>query len=190
MPVTLRCHWDADGVTSGHFASFGINDSQVVVGTYEKGFGDTSQLTKDDWILDMRPSDPKWDGNCIDHHLPHDKKHKYRLISDDVPATLITWREFKKDIPKKEWWKIAIGLAGDGQPELIPTEVFQECPTLLKNVKTSVFQSYGKWKISTFPLYKLLSSNINVSSGEIPIIAIAIKYGDGLGLGNLVASFP
>ena len=159
--TTIVTHWDSDGVTSGHFTSYGIPNSEIKVGIYEKGFGDTSNLTKNDWMCDMRPSNKEWDGNCIDHHLPHEEGHKYKLISDDVPATLIAWREFKDKIPKSEWWKLAIGLGGDGQLELMPTEVYNECPSLLKNVKTSIYQSYGKWNITTRPLYTLLSSGIN-----------------------------
>lgn len=178
MTSKLRTHWDADGVATAHFASFGIDDSEIEIGEYDKGFGDTSGLTKDDWILDMRPSDPKWDGNCIDHHLPHSEDRKYNLISDIVPATLIAWREYKDKIPKKEWWKAAIGICGDGQPELIPTEIFKETPALLKQVKTSAYNSYGKWNLSTFPLYKLLSSNINafLRKGEYDSALSLIKY--------------
>ena len=159
--VIIKTHWDPDGITSGYFTSFGVPDSIVKVGEYDKGFGYTGGLTKDDWMCDMKPDNPKWEGNCIDHHLPHEEKHKYNLISSEVPATLIAWRHFKDKIPKNEWWKVAIGLCGDGQPELIPTEVYKECPALLKNVKTSAYQNYGKWNVSMFPLYKLLSSGLN-----------------------------
>jgi hypothetical protein len=170
---TLRCHWDADGITSAHFASFGIENSKVEVGNCEKEFGDTTGLTRDDYILDMRPSDPNWEGNCIDHHLPHPEDRKYSLISEVYPATLITWKHFKDKIPKNEWFKIAVGLAGDGQPELIPNEVFQACPALLRRIKTSAYKSnYSrKWSVNKLPMYKLLSSGINalLRKGEYDI---------------------
>ena len=52
MP-TIRVHWDADGIVSGHFASLAIPNSELKVGVYEKGFGDTSGLTSEDWMLDI-----------------------------------------------------------------------------------------------------------------------------------------
>jgi intein/homing endonuclease len=54
-----------------------------------------------------------------------------------------------------------IGLGGDGALDLMPTEVFDECPMLMQSIKTSAYQSYGAWKINTYPLYSLLSSCIN-----------------------------
>jgi len=179
MTVELRCHWDADGLCSGHFATFGIPDSELKIGVYEKGFGYTGGLTKDSWMLDMKPQDYKWDGTCIDHHLPHDERHKYKLISGEEPASLLTFNYFKDKIPKSEWWKVAIGLAGDGQVELIPTEVYKECPQLLKSVKTSAYKKYN-WTISKFPLYKLLSSPINafLRKGEYESAINLIRYAD------------
>lgn len=118
MPITLRNHWDADGICTSFFTSFGVPDSIVSTADYEKGFGYTGGLSKDDWILDMKPDNPKWGGHCIDHHLPHDESHKYELISDDVPATLIAWRQFKDKIPKSEWWKISIGLCVHGNSSI------------------------------------------------------------------------
>ena len=156
--IHIFAHHDSDGVTSAFFANLAIPNSEIVV-TDE--FGDTKKWKKGDWMVDMRPDNPMIEGTVIDHHLPHPENRKYELISDDVPASLITWRYFKDKIPKKEWWKLAIGLMGDGQPELIPTEVYDECPTLLRMVKTSIYNSYGKWNISMYPMYKLLSSSIN-----------------------------
>jgi len=180
--VKLRTHWDADGITSAYLASFGIKDSVVEIGDYDKGFGDTSGLTKEDYMLDMQPTNPEWDGVCIDHHLPHPEPHKYKLISDteDTPATLLVWREYKDKIPKSEWWKIVIGLVGDGKGCLIPTEVFDECPTLLRRVKTSVYERYGM-KINQYPLYMLLSSCINafLRKGDYDSAINLMKYADG-----------
>jgi hypothetical protein len=170
MPL-IRAHHDADGLTSAHFATFGISEGTIEFPKSEE-FGDTKGLSNEDWMVDMKPKDPTWGGNVIDHHFPHPKERKYKLIpelSDDdinnsnaiVPASLITWNHFKEKIPKEEWWKLCIGLGGDGQLELTPNEVFQQCPTLLKYVSTSVYQSYGQWKVSTKPLYETLSSSIN-----------------------------
>lgn len=187
--VTLRTHWDADGITAGYFASIGIPNSEIKVGNYEEGFGSTKGLTKDDWMLDMKPQDKSWNGTCLDHHFPHPEDRKYKLIPDIknsyldivnsiVPASLISFNHFKESIPKKEHWKLMIGLMGDGQPELMPPEIFALCPSLLKSVSTSIYQSYGNWKVSTMPLYKVLSSGINalLRKGDNELAISIMKY--------------
>lgn len=168
----VRCHYDADGVTSGYFTTFGVKDSVLEVLDYKKGFGYCDDLSKDDWIVDMKPQNKNFTGHCIDHHFPHPDDRKYELTpnlssdavhysSDIIPASYIAWEKFKDVIPKSEWWKIVIGLVGDGSPELIPNEVFDMHPILLQKFKTSAFNSYGRWKISEYPLYILMSSCIN-----------------------------
>jgi len=178
--VKIRAHWDADGITAGYFTTFGVPDSELEIAIYEDGFGTTKNLTKNDYIVDMRPQDMEWDGICIDHHLPHPEERKYTLHGGEVPATLLAFNMYKDKIPKSEWWKIAIGLMGDGQPELIPTEVFETCPYLLKYVKTSAYQSYGKWNFGKYPVYKLLSSYINafLRKGEYESAIQLLKYSD------------
>ena len=187
--VKIRCHWDGDGITSALFTSYGVKDSEIEIGEYAKGFGCTEGLTKDDWMVDMKPQDKNWEGNCIDHHFPHPDDRKYKLIPDIsstlyenspdiVPASLLAWREFKDKIPESEWWKLCIGLAGDGSLELTPPEVFDTCPSLMTSVKTSAYQSYGKWRISTYPVYMLLSSCINsvLRKGEYENAIYLMKY--------------
>ena len=187
MPV-IRCHHDADGITSAYFTSLGVSDAEIEI-LDGKEFGYTGELTKDDWMVDMRPSDPNWEGNVIDHHFPHPKDRRYKLIpdignelyhyaSDIIPASYIAWETFKDKIPKSEWWKLAIGLGGDGALDLMPTEVFDECPMLMLPIKTSAYQSYGKWNINTYPLYSLLSSCINafLRKGDSESAIYAMKF--------------
>lgn len=157
--VTIRAHHDADGIISAYLTSFHYPKATIEV--WDGKFGDTTGLKKGDIMCDMKPLQNMDGLIVIDHHLPHREDHKYELISDDVPASLIAWNNFKDDIPKSEWWKLAAGLMGDGQPELIPTEIFDECPELLIKVKTSSYKSYGKWSIGSYPVYRLISSPIN-----------------------------
>ena len=168
-------HHDPDGIVSSYFTTFEYPDSTIKI--VEK-FGDTQHWVDGSIMCDMRPDNPDIEGLVIDHHLPHPKEHKYTLISDDVPAGLIAWKQFKDKIPKSEWWKVSIALCGDGQPELIPTEVYKECPSLLKRVKTSGYQSYGKWNINMFPIYKLMSSGLNaiMRKGEYGQALDLLKY--------------
>lgn len=186
-PSRIWAHHDSDGLISAYFTQFAYPDKEI---KFVEKFGDTSKWRKDDIMCDMRPDNPSIEGIVIDHHFPHSDKRKYTLIPDFpmdkfehvnaiVPASLIAWREFKDKIPKKDWWKIAIGVSGDGQPELIPTEVFDECPMLLQNVSTSIYQKYG-WKVATIPLYKHLSSCINafLRKGEYDSAINIVKYSE------------
>lgn len=189
MVKRIVTHWDADGITAGLFTSYGIPDSELQIAVYEKGFGCIDGLTEDDWMVDMKPQDINWPGHVLDHHFPYDKDHKHKLIpdisnelyhyaSDIIPASYIAWETFKDKIPKNEWWKLAIGLGGDGALDLMPTEVFDECPMLFHSIKTSAFQSYGKWSINTYPLYTLLSSCVNafLRKGEYDTAIYTMKF--------------
>lgn len=164
--TTIFAHHDADGVTSAYFAKKHYTDANIKI--VEK-FGDTSEWKDGDIMVDMRPDNPNIKGTVYDHHFPH-PPHKYDLIPNVespyisvVPATYITWNEFKDEIPKEDWWKIVIGLGGDGQEELVPPEVYALEPTLLLivNTYTQPTQKYGNWSIPKFPLYRMLSSSIN-----------------------------
>jgi hypothetical protein len=159
MTIRIRAHHDADGIIAGYFLSFVVKDPQLEI--WDGKFGDTTGLKKGDYMVDMRPIQNMEGLTVYDHHTPHREDHKYELIEDEVPAGLIVWNKHKDDIPKSEWWKLAISLLGDGQPELIPTEVFETCPQLLTKIKTSTYLNYGKWNIGYYPIYKLLSSYVN-----------------------------
>jgi hypothetical protein len=157
----LRYHRDADGIIAAYFASFAYPDSNLQI--WDGEFGDITGLQKGDVLLDMRPR-TDLDGLIVyDHHGPYPKDHKYILTTGPEPASFIVWNKYKDIIPKEEWWKLAIGLLGDGQPELIPYEVLEQCPMLLTKIKTSSYQDKYtfKWKTNYFILYKLLSSGIN-----------------------------
>ena len=159
--TTIRTHHDADGIIAAYFLSFSIPESIIQI--WDGQFGDTTGLKKGDFMTDMRPLQDLEGLTAIDHHSPYPEGHKYNLITEEVPASLIAWNHCKEVIPKEEWWKLAIGLLGDGQPELIPYEVLEQCPMLLTKIKTSSYQDKYtfKWKTNYFILYKLLSSGIN-----------------------------
>jgi hypothetical protein len=157
--VTIRAHHDADGITAAYFLSLTIPDSKIQL--WDGQFGDTTGLQSGDFMVDMRPKQNMEGLTVYDHHGPYPEDRKYNLYTSEEPASWIVWTIHKDKIPKDKWWILAIGLLGDGQPELIPYEVFKTCPMLLTKIKTSTFQNYGKWKNSYYPLYKLLSSKVN-----------------------------
>jgi len=173
----IRSHHDGDGICSGYFTSFKY---PYRIEIWDGNFGDTTGMKKGDIMTDMHPTGD-WDGIVIDHHLGkgYPLAHKYKLIYDTVPASLIAWREFKEDIPESEWWKLAIGLKGDGQPELLPYEVFQSCPQLLLKYETSMSdkKSYGKYYSMYDYVFHHLSAPVNAflrmkdSDGAIKLIS-------------------
>lgn len=175
----IRCHWDADGLISGYLTSFGVENPEIQVGEYSKGFGATYDLGSDDYMVDMKPQDSDWDGDCIDHHPFHPPltERKYSLIWKKKPASILCWKKFKEDIPKDEWWKVAIGAVGDGQPEKIPFEVWDSEPELYLDHNTYISKKYGQWKTYSQPAYRLLSSAINAFAryGEFEIALDLIK---------------
>lgn len=100
----------------------------------------------------------------FDHHPGHPPadQRKYKLVWGEVPASLVVFKTFKDIIPEEQWWKIAIGCVGDGQPELIPSVIWKKFPSLLENY-TSIWEQYGKLNFNEFPVYLRLSSNINAA---------------------------
>lgn len=155
--VKIISHRDADGITSAVFASLGLNTNEVV---FPKEFGDTTFMSKDDWMLDMKPKENK-EGNVIDHHLDHPIDRKYNLVYGNLPASYLTYSFFKSKIDPKEEWKLVIGMVGDGYASAIPSEIFFKFPGLLKKAQTSIRQTYGEYKINFIHQYKLLSSPVN-----------------------------
>jgi len=153
-------HHDADGLISAYLTSFGVKSPKIIVG---ERFGDTTEWEKGSYMTDMRPIDPSIEGTVIDHHPGHPglADRKYSLVWDQKPASILAWQKFKDDIPKDQWWKTMIGAVGDGQPEKVPYEIWKECPELMQRTKTFISHSYGEWKVSYMPAYKLLSSGIN-----------------------------
>jgi len=158
--MKIHCHNDADGVTSALFTWYAHPDSDILM---KSEFGDTSDWEKGDIMVDMRPDDPNIEGLVIDHHpghpLPEDRK--YELVWNVYPASYIAFKKYKEHIPKSQYWKLAIGLGGDNQLELLDAEIFETEPQLLYKVKTYAYQSYGSWQLAYYPLYKLLSSLVN-----------------------------
>ena len=156
--MKILAHHDADGLVTAYFTQFKFGECEVI---FPERFGDVKKFSKGDIMVDMRPSSPDIEGLVIDHHLPHPENRKYELIQADYPASLIAWEQFKDNIPKKHWWKLVIGLGGDGSLHYTPAEIFRLCPVLLKSVNTTSYYQYSKLRVNTIPVYKELSSAIN-----------------------------
>jgi len=157
--MKIFAHHDADGLTSAYFTLLGNPKSEIVI---TKEFGDVSGWTDGDIMVDMRPQDPNINGLVIDHHPGHPDKRNYNLIwSNEYPASYLAFNKYKSSIPKSVYWKLAIGLGGDNRLDLLTSEIIDSDPQLLYKVKTYIYQSYGNWQVSYYPVYKLLSSYVN-----------------------------
>ncbi len=161
MVQTIWTHHDADGIASAYLTQFAYPKAQIKV---VESFGDTSGWVKGDIMTDMRPDDPTIEGLVIDHHIGHPPLgiRKYDLIFEDKPATIIAWEQFHNVIPKEEWWKAAIGAAGDVQCEKLPYEVWNSNKSLMKRYSTFVNNKYkGQWNCGFYPIFGSLGSGIN-----------------------------
>jgi hypothetical protein len=153
-PLSIATHRDADGIYSGVLFS---KIFKVEVVNVPDRFGDYNEIVS----LDLgSPIREDYFGYVFDHHEHRDPK--YALIHDQCPVGKILYDLFKDKIPPEYTWLVSGSLVGDGQPELIPSEIFREHPILLEEYGT-LYRSYGEIKHYRLPLYKLLSSPINAT---------------------------
>lgn len=153
--ITISCHKDADGVTAGVFSSYKYKIKKV---NFPRTFGEVGD---EDIMFDMSPATDT-DKLVIDHHPPKLELPNAKLIlgSSEEPASLLSFYLFKDVIPKKYWWKLIVGLGGDGHPERLPDEVWDESFLLLDDIGSFV-NSKGKDYYFPNPVWLMLSSCIN-----------------------------
>lgn len=172
----LSMHDDADGITSAVLMSY-IFDVKKVWAPDDFGVWpikpyilNGKEEIPPDACVDMLPQNPLWQGLAIDHHPGHppEDKRSYQLIHGEAPASVIIYTLFKNYIPQEQRWKVAVGAVGDGQPEIIPPDVWRENPVLLEET-ISLWKKYGKYakggplEMSSYPIYFMLSSGINAA---------------------------
>jgi len=124
--ITVATHSDADGLYSAALLSLAI---PVKIIKYPEEFG---EVDKEDICLDMIPLNPKYKGIVVDHHPLHPSIHSYQLEWEPVPTGLIIFHQLGHCIPTSKWWLVVGSCIGDGQPELIPPEIFKASPDLLE----------------------------------------------------------
>lgn len=173
----ISTHDDADGMVTGlyvaDFFSSALGIAEVDI-EFPENFGDCDPDAN--VILDQVPNDPNHNAIVIDHHQQHlgRKGYEYQLYFDTVPTSLIAYDIFRKDI--KSEWKVAAGLVGDGQTELIPSHIWDHHPELF-HMKASIYQRGSDISVYRNPLYSMLSSGINAISK----MQEETLYGPGLG---------
>jgi len=154
--MLVASHRDADGICSVAQLLFALDEETKVI--FPESFGDCSE--NPDIMVDMVPDDKNFSGTVFDHHPQHPSNPKYKLIFDNKPASLIIYDKYKDIIPKEKSWYAIAGTVGDGQPELVPLELWEKNPELLETQNT-ISKWSGEIKIYSYPIYSLLSSPIN-----------------------------
>ena len=160
--INVSAHDDADGVASAVlFGEFLAAHEKEFYVKFPETFGDCDSKT--DVVLDQVPLDPELEAIVIDHHSQHTsrKTYQYSLWYEEVPTTRIVYDLFKKFLQHK--WKVAIGAVGDGQPEQIPDEIWDQYPELFQE-KCSIYAKSYDLTVYRNPLYSMLSSGINAIS--------------------------
>jgi len=159
-PIKIIGHADADGITSTLLLVLALNTPHVQV-TIERKFRNYG----DNHIaLDLGAPREDFTGIAIDHHEHFDWK-KYNLIWDNKPTSRIVYDLLKDKIPRKDKWKVVVGITGDGQPQLIPDEIWDEFGALLlTELDTIEGQIYGKYSHWKAPIYLLMHSPINYTA--------------------------
>jgi len=158
QPLPTVFHYDADGV----FATSLFSTVYNIQASVAKEFQDYQMRNTIAKVgIDIgQPIQKSFQGVVFDHH--EHIKPWYHLIYDNVPAGLIIYNLFKEKIPKEHHWKVVGSLIGDGQPELIPNEVWDNFKHFLLELRAKIYRKYTQPNIYQYvPVYKLLSSPVN-----------------------------
>jgi len=183
-PFSLSTHWDADGLFSAEILRriFKVKEPIQI-----PEFG----VYKTDVALDLgAPIAQDWAGILIDHH-PQDTviDRKYKLYWDYCPTGRILYNHLKQYIDPKDTWLVCGSLAGDGQAELTPDEIWDAFPVLFQG-RGILYQSQFKLGISDNPLYVFLSSGVNamclVKGTKIFLKDCGVNAIDNINIGDIV----
>ena len=152
-PFSLSMHDDADGVYSGAILSSIFKVKKVE-------FPEFHEYSTDVAVDLGYPANTDWKGILIDHHpIPKDIKFKCSIYWENVPTGLILYRHLKKYFPKEITWYVIGSLTGDGQPELVPTEIWKQYPILLE--ERGILYKFKEVRTSAYPMFYYLSSGVN-----------------------------
>jgi hypothetical protein len=154
-PFSLSLHHDSDGIYSAAILASIFKISKFEI----PPFGEyTTDVAVD---LGAPETNKDFAGIVIDHHPDHPEDRKYKLFWDTCPTGLVLYNALKEHLPKDKWWLVIGSLCGDGQPELVPDEIWDAYPVLLEERGTLGKGQYGKIYTSGFPMFYFLSSAIN-----------------------------
>lgn len=158
--VRVGTHTDLDGLVSLFNFSCKWDIEDYYFAPY---FGSTTSTDKTivaDVMLDMVPDNKNYEGLVIDHHPNHPLKHKYTLVLDNVPASLMVYYATRDALLDEDKWKTVIGVVGDGRPELIPIEIWDEYPELYKEEIATIRDYRSGTYVNSYPLWTQLTSRV------------------------------
>jgi len=159
QPLQMAFHSDSDGVASACLLAsiFEVEESKdfpyspSIFGAYREG------NIAVDLGSPLFPS--QWKGVIIDHH--DHPNPSYPLIWGRIPTGGIIYEIFKDRIPEDKLWLVVLSLAGDGQPELIPDEIWDALPELWFEQGRVYKDKYRNVKAYPYPFFSKISPLVN-----------------------------
>jgi len=156
-PLQVAYHGDADGISAVCLLSsiFNVEESRdypyspLIFGDYSNG----------NIALDLGAPINRFDGIIIDHH--EHTKIDYKLVLGNVPTGLMIYTLFKDKISDNKKWLAVLSCVGDGQPELIPDEVWEQIPELWHGMGNIYKSKYREIKSYPYPLFAKIATPLN-----------------------------
>jgi len=158
-PLRLAFHGDADGLASACIIAsiFKVREDSNYPYSPEI-FGD---YIDSDLAVDLGSPLGAYDGIIIDHHPDHPENPEYRLVLGIEPTGVILYKLFKDLIPDNKIWLVCLSACGDGQPEVIPSDVWMRSPFLWEMQGKIYRDQYRKIRTYPYPLFSIISGPIN-----------------------------
>jgi len=160
-PLQVNFHSDADGIGACALlaCAFEIEESKewprspAVFGGYRDG-----HIALD---LGAPLFRDKWKGKIVIDHHDHIGEITYKLVLGSVPTGLMIYKLFKDRIPAEKTWLAVLSCVGDGQPEIIPDEIWDTVKELWDMQGNIYMDRYKNIKSYPYPLFSKLSSPVN-----------------------------
>jgi len=153
-PVKLVSHSDADGIYSAAIVASLFKIQSI-------DFPEFHKYQNCNVALDLGLPEVEWDGILVDHHpVTPEYKVPKKYYSGNVPTGVILYNLFKDKIPKDKTWYVIGSAVGDGQPEVVPKEIWKQYPILLEE-RGVIYKWKGESRTSEVPMFYYLSSGCN-----------------------------
>jgi len=158
-PIKLAFHSDADGLASACLIAsvFKVREDSDYPFSPEI-FGD---YMDSNLAVDLGSPIDHYDGIVIDHHPDHPDNPDYKLVLGNVPTGVVIFELFKDLIPDDKIWLVCLSACGDGQPEVIPEEVWIRSPYLWEMQGKIYRDQYRRVRTYPYPIFSKISSPIN-----------------------------
>jgi len=174
-PLKVAFHQDSDGLGAACLLAsiFKVEEddkfpySPALFGFYQEA----------NVALDLGP--PVFEGFsgiAIDHHPSHVPNPNYKLVLGNIPTGVMIYELFKDMIPVDKQWLAVLSATGDGQPEIVPPEIWENNPDLWDTQGNVYRDQYRNIKTYPYPMFSKLSGPINSMT----------RMGDAMGAYNIL----